>query len=303
MPHVRFLPLASGSKGNCYYVETPHTRLLIDCGISYKRLAATLLEYGISPASLDAICITHLHSDHVGGLGSLLGRHRLRVYLHQRAWLPLDLELRRQGLDGGLETCDALAFEGDGFPHRDLDLLPVPVSHDSHPTVMFKVFAPGGLRLGILTDLGVYESVHSSLFGDCDLLVLESNHCPELLRSGPYPARLKARIAGSRGHLSNYQALEFALGLRRLPRELILGHLSDTNNTADTASSVFTAAVSATTLPSQRTEVAHATGLFSPAELRSTQTTTITSAAQPDPGSGIPHRVLVQMTAGPLFEL
>jgi phosphoribosyl 1,2-cyclic phosphodiesterase len=156
----------------------------------------------------------------------------------------------------------------------------VPVSHDCSPTVMFKFFAPGGLRIGMLTDLGAYEPRHGELFGDCELLLLESNHCPELLRRGPYPAQLKARIAGSRGHLSNTQALEFVLGLPRLPRELILGHLSDTNNTAQAASSLFEAAVSSSSLP-----------LF------------LERGSTDAHGGGIPHRVLVQMTPGPMLEL
>lgn len=320
MPPVRFLPLASGSKGNCYYIETAHTRLLLDCGISYKRLASTLLDNGISPASLDAIAITHLHSDHIGGLASLLGRHALRLYVHERARLPLDLELRRQGLDGGLDAHDVMTFSDDGFPHRDLDLLPVPVSHDASPTVAYKFYAPGGVKLGVLTDLGIYEPLHSELFGDCDLLVLESNHCREMLIRGPYPARLKARIAGSRGHLSNAQALEFVLGLGQLPRELILGHLSDTNNTADTASGVFSAATSATRLPnalergplarqphSGKQAASPMPGLFDEAAPAQVDTFPVALHAGQRPAlqmvGGIPHRVLVQMTPGPLLEL
>jgi phosphoribosyl 1,2-cyclic phosphodiesterase len=332
MPPLRFLPLASGSRGNCYYIETPHARVLLDCGVSYKFLKAGLAAHGIEPGSLDAVLLTHTHSDHISGIGTLLRKHPLRVFVHARQQLTLDLELRRQGLAGGLTSLEVTAFTTDGFPYRDLDILPVPVSHDCDPTVAFKLWH-GGQRLGVMTDLGVWEPRHALAFGDCHLLVLESNHCTDMLRRGRYPARLKARIAGQRGHLSNAQALEFTLGLPQLPRHLLLGHLSENNNRPEVASDVFASAVSATSLPVSPEAVEAASASAPPTaaasgtrrgrkkgppagqamlfEVTGGAATMTVPAATPMPEAsgwqararGIPHTVLVQMTTGPMLEL
>ncbi len=108
-------------------------------------------------------------------------------------------------------------------------MLALPVSHDADPTVAFKIFTPKH-KIGVLTDLGDVGDVHRLAFGDCDLLLLEANHCPEMLAGGPYPEALKARIRSGHGHLSNQQACEFVTGLEKLPKHLLLGHLSENNN-------------------------------------------------------------------------
>jgi phosphoribosyl 1,2-cyclic phosphodiesterase len=236
MDSVRMLVLASGSKGNCTYVGTPHANVLVDCGIAPRRIYRELRSQGIDPASLDAVFISHLHGDHVSGLPSLLRRQRLRVYVHSRAADGL------QGIAGWVEHsgADLAAFNGDGgFHHRDLDVLPVSLSHDSDPTVGFKLFCNGS-RIGILTDSGETTALHTAVYGDCQALLLEANHCPDLLRHGPYPETLKRRIRGAHGHLSNDQAVQFATGLASLPRHLLLGHLSEQNNHHDAVSAAFT---------------------------------------------------------------
>jgi phosphoribosyl 1,2-cyclic phosphodiesterase len=302
MPAVRFLPVASGSKGNCYYIETPHARVLLDCGVGIRRLGGALRDHGVDLAQLDAVLVTHTHSDHVSGIGALLARRPLTVVVHRRAAPVLDRELRRQGLAGGLEAAaDVQAFNGEGFPLRDLDLLPVPVSHDSDPTVAFKIWC-GGVRLGVLTDLGVWEPQHSALFGDCDALVLESNHCPVMLRNGPYPSFLKARIAGAGGHLSNRQALEFTLGLSRLPRHLFLGHLSDNNNTPAAVSAMFGGAAQPEPAGSEAGTAA-APGLFEAEWSNQDGTAGPPGGQAAASAADIPHVVLTQLTVGPMVEL
>jgi phosphoribosyl 1,2-cyclic phosphodiesterase len=310
MPAVRFLPIASGSKGNCYYIETPHARVLLDCGIGIRRLTGTLRDHGVEVAQLDAVLVTHTHSDHVGGIGALLARQPLAVFVHHRQAGVLDRELRRQGLAEGLEGAASVhPFNGEGFPFRDLDILPVPVSHDCEPTVAFAVWC-GGVKLGVLTDLGVWEPEHLALFADCTVLVLESNHCPQMLRSGPYPPFLKARIAGARGHLSNAQALEFTLSLGELPRHLLLGHLSDNNNTPAVVGTVFggmadrqrTAALEQTSLQAQMS--ASRNGLFQcePGPAAAAEAMPWTAPVYAE-AAHIPHTVLTQLTPGPLLDL
>ena len=226
MERISFLPLASGSKGNCALLATPHATVLIDCGIAPRRIFSALREHGFDPQKIDAVLVTHTHGDHISGLPNLLKKLHPRVYCHEKVANYLARHVAEAGASGELFS----TFNGDGgFHHRDLDVLPVPVSHDADPTVAFKLFA-GQRRIGVLTDLGnVYEEQRQA-FSDCDLLVLEANHCPKLLAGGPYPEILKSRIRGSRGHLSNEQACEFATGLERLPRHLLLGHLSENNN-------------------------------------------------------------------------
>lgn len=233
---VRFLSIASGSKGNCYYVETAHSRVLIDCGIGIRRVREGLALAGIELADLDAVLVTHTHSDHIKGLGVLLKHASPVVYCHEQVLPELTYKVAEQRGSG---YGNFVTYDSDhGFFHRDLDVLPCEVSHDCPPTCMFKLFS-AGQRLGILTDLGTYEDRHVTLFGDCDLLVLESNHCPEILRGNPYPEFLKSRIRGKQGHLSNQQAVELSTGLASMPQHLLLGHLSENSNTPRAASAAF----------------------------------------------------------------
>lgn len=284
---VRFLTLASGSKGNCSFIGTPHAQVLVDCGIGPRRLAQTLASHGIDWHRLDAVFITHLHTDHVGGLPALL-KHvpQLRVYCHQRAAEELSAMLRGEAVNPEWarlmrkqptlfaspppEYVDLATFNGNhGFYHRDLDVLALRVSHDCEPTVAFKVFA-AGRQLGVLTDLGTYDEQLAAAFGDCEALLLESNHCLKMLAEGPYPEYLKQRIRGHAGHLSNEQSLNFTCGLARMPRYLLLGHLSDNNNHPDVVRETFAEM-----------------GAITP--------------AQPAPPA--PVTILTQLTPGPLLEL
>jgi phosphoribosyl 1,2-cyclic phosphodiesterase len=292
---VRFISLASGSKGNCYFLATPHAQVLLDCGLGVRALGKLLAELRVDWRGLDAVFITHTHTDHIRGLGVLL-KHvpTLRVYAHERLAAELSRLVHSQqagpgkpvagaggrrgwpgygaaltaghgpagsGAAGGLGNGHAGPGAGgnengqpaphglpmylqtfrsqEGFNFRDLDVLPVEVSHDCEPTTAFKIYVSGA-RLGLLTDLGTYTDAVRSAFNDCDALVLESNHCLEMLRTGPYPESLKARIRSSKGHLSNDQAVEFATGLNHLPSHLLLGHLSEQNNTPAQVHSAFT---------------------------------------------------------------
>jgi phosphoribosyl 1,2-cyclic phosphodiesterase len=234
---VRFLVLATGSKGNCAYLGTAHSQVLIDCGIGPRTIFTRLRAHGIDPTQIDALLVTHTHSDHIRGLARVAAHLPLRIYCPEAHAPGIRTILTNEGQSAEVVGFDPVA----GFYHRDIDVLPVKVSHDCSPTVMFKFYA-AGRRLGILTDLGVADAGHGELFGDCDLLLLESNHCADMLRLGPYHPRLKVRIASPLGHLSNLQSAQFAEGLASLPPRLLLGHLSDTNNLPEVVSETFDAA-------------------------------------------------------------
>jgi phosphoribosyl 1,2-cyclic phosphodiesterase len=256
---MKFLVLATGSKGNCAYIGTPHSQVLVDCGIPLKDVVDGLRAHGIDPRQLDALFITHTHSDHLRSVPALLRQHPMRIYCPS-AHLPEVGTLVREFLP----SAEFVPVEpNQGFHHRDLDILPVPVSHDCSPTVMYK-FHCGARTVGMLTDLGTFDARLTTLFCDCDVLLLESNHCRDMLLRGRYPERLKRRIRSELGHLSNDEAAQFALGLASMPQHLLLGHLSDDNNTPEVASAAFS-----------RIEL----------------------------GGMIPHRVIAQRTLGPLVEL
>jgi phosphoribosyl 1,2-cyclic phosphodiesterase len=255
---MRFLVLATGSKGNCAYIGSPHSHVLVDCGIPLRDIVTGLRENGIDPRQLDALFITHTHSDHIRSIAVLLKNLPLRIYCPAAHLPEIGAIVRAESPHTEFVPVEPHS----GFHHRDLDILPVPVSHDCSPTVMYK-FHCAAFSIGLLTDLGATNDLLTALFCDCDVLLLESNHCRDKLLRGRYPEHLKRRIRSELGHLSNDEAAQFAVGLASLPRHLLLGHLSDDNNCPTAASAAFS-----------RIEVGH-----------------------------IPHTVIPQRTRGPLIEL
>jgi len=274
MQGVRFLTLATGSKGNCHVLMTPHAQVLVDCGLGPRLLAKALQSHSIDLKLIDAVFVTHTHTDHVSGLGPLVNRVPVRVYCHEKLAAETNRAIHQGRLSNSGSTprlfpagtssgYELVPFSTrGGFSHRDLDVLPVPVSHDCSPTIAYKFYV-NGFQLGVLTDLGATDSKLTEVFGDCDVLLGEANQCPQMLAQGPYPEFLKARLRSSRGHLSNEQAATFITGLKRLPPNLLLGHVSDVNNRPEVVSAAF-----------ERIE----TGL-------------------------IPHTVIPQRTVGPMVEL
>jgi len=220
---MRFAPLGSGSRGNAYLLETPHLRVLIDCGFPAREIERRLACLGCDPRDLDAILITHEHGDHVRGLGPLARRYRLP------AWMTAGTHAHAGC--GELPSLHLLDSHAGPFMIGDLEVLPYAVPHDAREPCQF-VFRNAGLQLGLLTDSGhITPHILASLAGS-DGLILEFNHDPRMLRDGPYPPRLKARVGGDHGHLSNRQALallaRFETG--RL-QHLLAAHLSESNNT------------------------------------------------------------------------
>ena len=217
--------LASGSSGNALVFSCGDTHLLVDAGISCRRICGGLGELGLTPGDLTAILITHTHADHVSGLQTLLKRTDCPVLAGER--VCRELRERLAGLWGRavpLHLLTSLTVGGCA-------VTAFPTSHDAPGSCGFRLDSACG-SAGILTDTGyVTEEAAETLVG-VDLAVLEANHDIETLRSGPYPYYLKQRILSIQGHLSNVDASSFAVSLAEGgTSEIVLAHLSRENNT------------------------------------------------------------------------
>ena len=236
---MRFCSLASGSSGNCLYVETEHTRVLVDAGFSGKQIEQMLRKVGVDPKTLDYIFVTHEHLDHAKGVGVLARRYRIPVAANFRTW-----EGMRKCV-GTLPKELMLVFEtGTDFSVRDLDVHALSIFHDAKDPVGF-VFFHQGKKLSILTDTGFVSETMTEKIKHSDLLFLESNHDTVMLEEGPYPLHLKQRIRSTRGHLSNEDSAHVLdTALKGRGETVFLGHLSHENNVPllamDTVSGILT---------------------------------------------------------------
>jgi len=219
---MRFASLGSGSKGNATLVEGGGTRVLVDCGFTAREAVRRLGLLELSPSELDAILVTHEHGDHVRGVGALATRFGIEVWSTPGTW--------KQAGAGQVPGLRLFSGHRDGFRIGDLRVMPFPVPHDAREPCQF-VFASDGLSFGMLTDAGCVTRYTRDLLRECDALLLECNHDLKMLREGPYPPGLQARVAGRFGHLSNDQAAELvdALPLAQL-RHLMVAHISEKNN-------------------------------------------------------------------------
>ena len=221
---MRFASLGSGSEGNGLVVEAGGSRLMIDCGFGVRDAATRLARLGLAPADIDAIVVTHEHSDHVGGVAAFAGRHAIPV------WLTFGTLSVTGERFAGVERVRGFDSH-DAFAVGALEVRPFPVPHDAREPVQF-VVTDGAVRLGVVTDLGTSTPVVEAALSGCDALVLECNHDAGMLAGGKYPPLLKARIAGRYGHLDNASsaALLASIDATRL-RHVIAAHLSKENNT------------------------------------------------------------------------
>ncbi len=221
---MRFASLGSGSKGNALLIETGHVRVLVDCGFPAREIERRLGLLDVAADSLDAVLITHEHSDHVGGLGPLTRRYKLPAWMTAGTY--------RGARCGEIPALHCIDSHAGPFSIGDLTITPYPVPHDAREPCQF-VFQADGVSLGLLTDAGhITPHIVDNLF-NCDALQLEFNHDTEMLHTGPYPPRLQARVGGVLGHLSNRQSLELLARLdhQRL-QHLVAAHLSEENNSA-----------------------------------------------------------------------
>ena len=224
--------LASGSSGNSLLVSDGRTHILVDAGISCRRITNSLKALGVDPRELTGVLITHEHTDHMAGLATLTKQLRLPVYASRGT---------------GRQLCYRIAFleglfhpvtPGEGFSVGGIAVESFSTPHDAAESTGFALSA-GGRKAAVVTDLGyVTPEVLKGIRG-ADLLVCEANHDVEWLQSGPYPYYLKARILGDRGHLSNEAGAELAwTAVEGGARTVVLAHLSHENNTPARAHAV-----------------------------------------------------------------
>lgn len=219
---MKVCQLASGSKGNSLFVETGESAVLIDAGLSAREIERRLASLGKSPADLDALFISHEHTDHIRGIRVLSCKHRIPVFVSY----PTYRDARAV-----LQEVPVTEFEsGYSFAFRDLLVDPFPITHDASDPVGFTIESREG-KVGVATDLGTATRLVAEKLKNCRVLVLESNHDEEMLLNGPYPWHLKQRIKSRHGHLSNVDAAALLAEVLHPGLEgLFLAHLSEVNN-------------------------------------------------------------------------
>jgi phosphoribosyl 1,2-cyclic phosphodiesterase len=214
--------LASSSAGNCTFVRAGRTRILIDAGLSRKETAARLALIGEDLAAIDAILITHEHSDHIAGLPVLAKHLPCPIFATPATAAAIDFGAAQPNL--------ALFDAGTRFHPGDITVDSFTLPHDAADPVGYTLRGEG-IKIGVVTDLGYLPDSIKVHLGATHCLVLESNHDIEMLKVGPYPWSVKQRVLGRKGHLSNDAAGEYlSLDLPGEIQTLLLGHLSEHNN-------------------------------------------------------------------------
>ncbi|MBQ9152090.1 MAG: MBL fold metallo-hydrolase [Clostridia bacterium] len=231
--NYRLCTLYSGSTGNAAYLETPGARILIDAGKCTRTLLSSLKSIGVDVDTLDAIFITHEHTDHIASLEVLAKKHPIPVHILYKSALKY-----KDTQPEALCKCLCL-YEKAPFTAQvgDVTITSFVTPHDSRASVGYRFeFSDGEhtVRIGYATDIGyITEEIRKGLTG-CESVVLESNHDVEMLMNGPYPYDLKLRIRGKRGHLSNRDCADFAAELAgQGTTHFLLAHLSEENNYPD----------------------------------------------------------------------
>jgi len=234
---VRFASLGSGSKGNAWLVESGTTRVMLDCGFGVREAQARLARLGLQAGDLDAILLSHEHSDHVRGALALARHADCPLWATHGCLAMLD------ALAPGIEAACRITDGQEAFEIDDLCIEPYPVPHDAREPVQY-VVGDGRHRWGLLTDAGHVTAHMQRMLEGCDALAIECNHDIALLQAGRYPPALKARILGRFGHLDNAAAAALLASVRhdRL-QHVVAAHLSEENNSPDLARAALAGAL------------------------------------------------------------
>ncbi len=224
---MELFSIASGSSGNCVCVGDDHCHVMIDAGISGKRIEEGMNSFDYTTADMKGVLVTHEHSDHICGLGVVARKYGLPIYGTQGT-------LEAIWKSGGIGKIDPGLFHvikaGEKFTVDGLTIYPMPISHDAADPVAYLVSNDKN-RIGVVTDLGIYDDEMIDKLQGLDAILLEANHDVNMLQVGSYPYPLKQRILGERGHLSNERSGQL---LGRLLHDdmkyILLGHLSKENN-------------------------------------------------------------------------
>lgn len=220
---MRFASIGSGSEGNALVVQVGATAVMLDCGFGLAATETRLARAGLVPDDIDAILVTHEHSDHIGGVARFARKHNLPVWLTHGTAKVFNQGSLSSAL---LNFVDPHA----AFSVGDIEVTPYFVPHDAFEPVQY-VFSDGNARLGVLTDTGSITAHIQNTLSGCDALVLECNHDLDMLMNGPYPASLKRRVSGKFGHLDNLTAASLLADIdcSRL-KHILAAHLSQRNN-------------------------------------------------------------------------
>ncbi|MBR3325549.1 MAG: MBL fold metallo-hydrolase [Clostridia bacterium] len=217
-----FCNLYSGSSGNCSYVESVNSKILIDCGVSCKKVTEALNSINVDFNLIDAIILTHEHLDHVKGLQVICKKYNIPIYANEKTF---------EGIKQNIPEDNKKLFKtNEKFEIKDLEIFPFRIPHDANDPCGFTI-NHGDKKISIATDIGHMTSSILSTIQGSSFLLLESNYEPEMLKSSHYPYLLKKRILGPNGHLSNEDA---GLAISSLVgsgiNNITLGHLSQHNN-------------------------------------------------------------------------
>ncbi|MDO4942877.1 MAG: MBL fold metallo-hydrolase [Lachnospiraceae bacterium] len=229
---MRLTSIASGSSGNCIYVGSDEANILVDAGISGKRIENGLKELSVDPKSLDAILVTHEHIDHIAGLGVMARRYHLPLYMTEKT---AEAVLHTKSV-GKIDTdLFEMIRPNRPFKIKDMSIDATSIWHDAADPVCYSIESKG-VKASVATDLGNYYEGIVEKTKDSDILFVEANHDINMLQVGPYPYYLKQRILSNRGHLSNDRSAQFLADIiSKNTREVFLGHLSKENNYAELA--------------------------------------------------------------------
>ena len=220
---MEFCSLFSGSSGNCQYIKTENTTILVDAGLSGKKIQQEIVNIGEDPKKIDAIFITHEHIDHIQGAGIMSRRLNVPVYANKKTWdamYPYIGNINPENIKT-LEECAEIG---------DLSVMPFDISHDSAHPVGYNIFYKNK-KISIVTDTGCINELIINKIMNSDLLLIESNHDEDMVLIGPYPWPLKRRVLGEFGHMSNDTAGDLISKVVKRGTEIVLlGHLSKENN-------------------------------------------------------------------------
>ncbi|MFS0749765.1 MBL fold metallo-hydrolase [Oceanobacillus sp. 1P07AA] len=227
---LRFSVLASGSTGNAFYIETEQQKMLVDAGLSGKKIDELFQSIQVDPKQLDGILVTHEHSDHIKGLGIVARKYQLPIYANEKTWHAMDQSIGKIPLDQKF-TFDMESVRSFG----DLEVESFGVSHDASEP-MFYTFRHDGKKVALVTDLGYVSERIKKTVEDADAYIFEANHDVGMLRMGPYPWSVKRRILGDSGHVSNEDCgLALTDIISNRTKRIYLAHLSLDNNMKDLA--------------------------------------------------------------------
>lgn len=222
--------LASGSSGNSFYLETDQKKILVDAGLSGKKITSLLAEIDRRPEDLDAILVTHEHSDHIHGIGVLARKYGMDIYANELTWQAMEAKL------GKIDVAQKHIFElGVTKTFGDLDVESFGVSHDAVCPQFYR-FMKDDKSFVMLTDTGYVSDRMAGIVANADAYLIESNHDIEILRAGSYSWNLKQRILSDKGHLCNEDGADAMIRtMGNRTKKIYLGHLSKENNIKELA--------------------------------------------------------------------